>query len=82
MKPGKESSSSALGNCEKSKLVTAQKRDARNFVQQLNREWGTRRLRQTQGESEATDRAGGVVLKGWARGQHADTGELEAEGMV
>ena len=44
MKPGKESSSSALGNCEKSKLVRAQKRDARNFVQQPNREWGTRRL--------------------------------------
>ena len=40
MKPGKESSSSALGNCENSKLVRAQKRDARNFVQQPNREWG------------------------------------------
>jgi len=27
-----------------SKLVRGQKRDARNLVQQLNREWGTRRL--------------------------------------
>ena len=47
MKPGKESSSSALGNCEKdlwANWLEDRRGMARNFVQQLNREWGTRRL--------------------------------------